>query len=77
MKSFTFLLIFYGHWSHPAAVLKAVPLRSASEGNKYRGVQYVYCVMHKCIMVKIGGKKNMQIMQNIRKWNEESGNCRK
>jgi len=23
-----------------------------------RGVQYVYCVMHKCIMVKVGGKRN-------------------
>jgi len=25
----------------------------------YRGVQaYVHCVMHKCIMVKLGGKRN-------------------
>src|SRR6218665_581199 len=23
-----------------------------------RGVQYVHCVMHKCIMVKVGGKRN-------------------
>src|SRR6218665_1918688 len=23
-----------------------------------RGVQYVHCVMHKCIMVKVGGNKN-------------------
>ena len=22
-----------------------------------RGVQYVYCVMHKCIMVKVGGNE--------------------
>jgi len=22
------------------------------------GVQYVHCVMHKCIMVKVGGKRN-------------------
>src|SRR6218665_2985677 len=24
----------------------------------YRGVQYVHWVMHKCIMVKVGGKRN-------------------
>src|SRR6218665_1274907 len=24
----------------------------------FRGVQYVYWVMHKCIMVKVGGKRN-------------------
>jgi len=23
-----------------------------------RGVQYMHCVMHKCIMVKLGGTKN-------------------
>ena len=23
-----------------------------------RGVQYVHCVMHKCIMVKVGGNEN-------------------
>jgi len=23
----------------------------------FRGVQYVHCVMHKCIMVKLGGKR--------------------
>jgi len=22
----------------------------------YRGVQYVHCAMHKCIMVKLGGR---------------------
>src|SRR6218665_3514179 len=25
---------------------------------KNRGVQYVHCVMHKCIMVKVWGKRN-------------------
>ena len=25
---------------------------------QYRGVQYVQGVMHKCIMVKVGGKRN-------------------
>jgi len=24
----------------------------------YRGVQYMHYVMHKCIMVKVGGKRN-------------------
>jgi len=24
-----------------------------------RGVQYVHCMMHKCIMVKVGEAKNM------------------
>src|SRR6218665_586391 len=34
-----------------------------SEGQKslaYRGVQYVHWVIHKCIMVKVGGKRNTQ-----------------
>src|SRR6218665_3028047 len=26
--------------------------------NRGRGVQYVDCVMHKCIMVKVGGESN-------------------
>ena len=26
--------------------------------NAIRGVQYVHCVMHKCIMVKAGGDEN-------------------
>jgi len=25
---------------------------------KHRGVQYVHWVMHKCIMAKVGGKRN-------------------
>jgi len=36
-----------------------------------RGVQYVHCVMHKCIVVKLGGNekhikyvKNTNILQN-------------
>jgi len=38
-----------------------------------RGVQYVHCVMHKCIMVNVGGKENhrklvenTEIVQNQR-----------
>ena len=27
----------------------------------YRGAQYVYCMMHKCIMVKIGGSKKPKL----------------
>ena len=26
--------------------------------SRIRGVQYVHCVMHKCIMVKVGGHEN-------------------
>ena len=38
---------------HPSAV----PTIEATEA---RGVQYVHWVMHKCIMVKVGGKRNTQ-----------------
>ena len=30
----------------------------AQNTTTYRGVQYVHWVMHKCIMVKVGGKRN-------------------
>ena len=45
------------------------------------GVQYVHCVMHKCIMVKLGGKrktrkacKNKYILRNQRKFTKVGGN---
>ena len=30
----------------------------AEEGGLGRGVQYVHCAMHTCIMVKVGGNEN-------------------
>ena len=30
---------------------------TVSEGLAHRGVQYVHCAMHKCIMVKVGGNE--------------------
>ena len=33
--------------------------RGATKGAGGRGVQYVHCVMHKCIMVKVGHQKNV------------------
>src|SRR6218665_3687413 len=39
-----------------------------------RGVQYMYCMMHKCIMVKIGGKKNTQIRSKTHKRTKTEGN---
>jgi len=36
--------------------------------NSLRGVQYVHCVMHKCIMVKLGGTKNtMYVKKKVKK----------
>ena len=32
--------------------------------NNSRCVQYVYCVMHTCIMVKIGGRKTRKLVKN-------------
>jgi len=29
------------------------------------GVQYVHCVMHKCIMVKLGGKRENKVCKNM------------
>ena len=45
--------------AHPAAAHPAAPHPAAAhpESVHDRGVQYVYCMMHKCIMVKIGGSK--------------------
>ena len=31
-----------------------------------RGVQYLHCVMHKCIMVKLGGKQKTHEVCNLR-----------
>ena len=43
-----------------------------------RGVQYVHCVIHKCIMVKVGGNekhikyvKNTLILRNQRRYLEK------
>ena len=39
-----------------------------------RGVQYVNCVMHKCIMVKVGGKRNThKVCKKTRKFPENRG----
>src|SRR6218665_2086312 len=38
------------------------------------GVQYVYCIMHKCIMVK-KGEKNTQSIGKTLKLNEYGGKC--
>ena len=44
-----------------------------------RGVQYVHCVMHKCIMVKVGGKRKHIKYVKTRTFYEIMGkkkNCR-
>jgi len=38
-----------------------------------RGVQYVHCVMHKCIMVKRGGKRKTHKVCKTRKFYEIRG----
>ena len=37
------------------------------------GVQYVHCVMHKCIMVKVGGRKIRESMYKTRKFDQSQG----
>ena len=39
-----------------------------------RGVQYMHCVMHKCIIVKLGGnEKHMKYVKKTRKFYEIRG----
>ena len=38
-----------------------------------RGVQYVNCVMHKCIMVKVGGHEKHRKYAKTRKFYEIMG----
>ena len=40
----------------------------------FRGIQYVYCMMHKCIMVKTGGKKKHVGKKYINHAKTEGGN---
>jgi len=51
------------------AIPSIVPILMINEVN--RGVQYVHCVMHKSIMVKVGGNKihikYVKIRQILRK----------
>ena len=39
----------------------------------HRGVQYVHCVMHKCILVKLGGNENDRKYVKKRKFYEIIG----
>jgi len=41
--------------------------------NVARGVQYVHCVMHKCIMVKLGWETKSTKYVKTRKFNEIRG----
>src|SRR6218665_1579108 len=38
-----------------------------------RGVQYVHWVMHKCIMVKVGGKVHVKYVKSRRIWLKQEG----
>ena len=38
----------------------------------FRGLQYVHCVMHKCITVKVGGKNTRKVLKTQR-FNEIRG----
>src|SRR6218665_599807 len=38
-----------------------------------RGVQYVHWVMHKCIMVKVGGKNTRKVCKNLLNFLENRG----
>jgi len=38
-----------------------------------RGVQYVHCEMHKCIMVKVGGNEKQINYAKTRKFDESMG----
>jgi len=39
----------------------------------YRGVQYVHCVMHKYIKVKVGGNEKHKVCKKTRKFYEIKG----
>src|SRR6218665_3797704 len=42
--------------------------------NSHRGIQYVHCVMHKCIMVKVGEKgKAQKVCKNTANFTKSGG----
>src|SRR6218665_3948671 len=48
-------------WNDPGiSVTLQTSASSIARAIATRGVQYVHWVMHKCIMVKVGGKRNTQ-----------------
>src|SRR6218665_4031659 len=57
-----------GHNLHQSAHNYALPSR---------GVQYVHCVMHKCIMVKVGGKNTRKVCKNTFILRNQGGNLSK
>src|SRR6218665_2996251 len=51
---------------------------SQSRGSMGRGVQYVHCVMHKCIMVKLGrNKKHIKYVKNVNFLRNQRGNLQR
>ena len=49
---------------------------SRSEEEQIRGFQYVHCVMHKCIMVKLGGKRIKYVKKHVN-FTQSGGNLQK
>src|SRR6218665_3868275 len=55
------------HWESDLPQHYAMQLHLQNT-SRSRGVQYVHCVMHKCIMVKVGGKRNTHKKKEIKKY---------
>src|SRR6218665_451970 len=43
----------------------------------FRGIQYVYCVMHKCIMFKVGGNEKHKVCKKHVNFTNLGGNLEK
>src|SRR6218665_3725148 len=53
-------------------------MEAIDKGHIVRGVQYMHCVMHKCIMVKLGGKRKTHKVCKKHKFSEKrKKNCEK
>ena len=67
-----FYLMYHVHLL--AETIKCRPLF----GPVFRGVQYVHCVMHKCIMVKLGGnEKHIKFFKITKMYEIREGNLQK